>query len=73
MASVESVADAAGTRGPCWAAVLDDTDTTSVTPAARQRRLGLVEESADTTDYRLPVAVLKEGRYKDVTRGPLAS
>jgi hypothetical protein len=27
----------------------------------------LVQESADTTDYRFPVAVLKEGVYKDVT------
>ena len=27
----------------------------------------LVQESADTTDYRFPVAVLKEGSYKDVT------
>jgi 3-keto-disaccharide hydrolase len=26
----------------------------------------LVQESADTTDYRFPVAVLKEGTYKDV-------
>jgi hypothetical protein len=27
----------------------------------------LVQESADPTDYRFPVAVLKEGSYKDVT------
>jgi hypothetical protein len=27
----------------------------------------LVQESADKTDYRFPVAVLKEGTYKDVT------
>ena len=27
----------------------------------------LVQESADTTDYRFPVAVLKEGVYTDVT------
>jgi len=27
----------------------------------------LVQESADPTDYRFPVAVLKEGAYKDVT------
>jgi len=27
----------------------------------------LVQESADPTDYRFPVAVLKDGRYKDVT------
>jgi hypothetical protein len=27
----------------------------------------LVQESADPTDYRFPVAVLKEGVYKDVT------
>jgi hypothetical protein len=27
----------------------------------------LVQESADPTDYRFPVAVLKEGIYKDVT------
>ncbi len=27
----------------------------------------LVQESADKTDYRFPVAVLKEGAYKDVT------
>jgi hypothetical protein len=27
----------------------------------------LVQESADSTDYRFPVAVLKEGAYKDVT------
>lgn len=27
----------------------------------------LAQESADTTDYRFPVAVLKEGVYKDVT------
>src|SRR5437879_9907006 len=27
----------------------------------------LVQESADPTDYRFPVAVLKEGTYKDVT------
>jgi 3-keto-disaccharide hydrolase len=27
----------------------------------------LVQESADTTDYRFPVAVLKDGVYKDVT------
>jgi 3-keto-disaccharide hydrolase len=29
----------------------------------------LVQESADKTDYRFPVAVLKEGAYKDVTLG----
>jgi hypothetical protein len=29
----------------------------------------LVQESADPTDYRFPVAVLKEGAYKDVTLG----
>src|SRR5512143_2400630 len=27
----------------------------------------LVQESADTTDYRFPLAVLKEGSWKDVT------
>ncbi len=27
----------------------------------------LIQESADTTDYRFPVAVLKDGVYKDVT------
>jgi hypothetical protein len=27
----------------------------------------LVQESADTTDYRFPLAVVKEGSYKDVT------
>src|SRR5262245_64158727 len=27
----------------------------------------LVQESADTTDYRFPLAVLKDGTYKDVT------
>src|SRR5262249_41772307 len=27
----------------------------------------LVQESAETTDYRFPLAVLKEGTYKDVT------
>jgi Domain of Unknown Function (DUF1080) len=27
----------------------------------------LVQESADATDYRFPLAVLKEGSYKDVT------
>ena len=27
----------------------------------------LVQESADATDYRFPVAVVKEGSYKDVT------
>ena len=27
----------------------------------------LVQESADTTDYRFPLAVVKEGTYKDVT------
>ncbi len=27
----------------------------------------LVQESADSTDYRFPVAVIKEGSYKDVT------
>jgi protease II len=27
----------------------------------------LVQESADTTDYRFPVAIVKEGTYKDVT------
>lgn len=27
----------------------------------------LVQESADPTDYRFPVAVLKEGAYKDIT------
>jgi 3-keto-disaccharide hydrolase len=27
----------------------------------------LVQESADSTDYRFPVAVVKEGTYKDVT------
>jgi Domain of Unknown Function (DUF1080) len=27
----------------------------------------LVQESADATDYRFPVAVLKDGAYKDVT------
>ena len=27
----------------------------------------LVQESADTTDYRFPVAVLREGSYKNVT------
>src|SRR5262249_13014775 len=27
----------------------------------------LVQESADPTDYRFPLAVLQEGRYKDLT------